>query len=393
MFTDILLQGGITPARANPGYIGDTRYNDSGDLRASYLSVEVMYYVQAIKCEIGSTRGEPFTEAIHHWLEVIRLFFESTSKGSSDIQEKVARLNFPAVLVLHFGPYLAIAAAVFGEEPIAELLCCIPLQVHATNDPQIQMGERALAALRVALLSLRDRYSSIADADKRDPRADFPFRDFYVDSDRTRHEFTYEEATDDKRIFRVLEKKTGRPLYVKFTKRYSAEAHQFAHAAGFAPALLAVNKFHDWTVIVMEDTTAEYSNTMWDIKCPKEVEKGKDKNREKKGRGKASKPAVSMEAAQEQVRARLGLLHEEGFVHGDVRDVNVLVRNDDAPANRPDILIVDWDWAGRAGEVVYPRNINRQLARPADALAAEKIKAEHDLWMADRLLERVFSYA
>ena len=104
-------------------------------------------------------------------------------------------------------------------------------------------------------------------------------------------------------------------------------------------------------------------------------------------RWEGSKGHVRAEEAQAQVRAKLELLHQGGFVHGDVRDVNVLVRNEGAPAGSPDILIVDWDWAGRAGEVVYPRNINTQLARPEEALAAEVIKAEHDVWMADRLLD------
>ncbi|KAI0708169.1 hypothetical protein C8T65DRAFT_576351 [Cerioporus squamosus] len=387
-FTNILHEGKITPTRAERGFIGGSKYHDDGDLRISCLNVEVIYYVQEIKREIGTTSGDPFVEAIHYWIENVRSFFDSPSRGA----DRAERLNFPAIIVLHFGPYLAIAAAVYGDDPIVELLCCIPLHVHSTNDAQLEAGERALAALRVALHSLRDRYSKITDG--RGPRADFPFRDFYEVDNLAPQVFKYDRAIDKKRVFRVFH--DGTPLCVKFTKRYSAEAHRLAHNAGFAPALRAVNTVHDWIMIVMEDKTAEYSNTMWDIKHPKEAEQGEDKGREKgKRKRKASdsialprgKPALSLEAAQEQVKNKLGLLHDKGFVHGDVRDVNVLVRNDDARADCPDILIVDWDWAGRAGQVVYPRGINTHLARPADALAAEEIKAEHDVWMADRLLD------
>ena len=217
-----------------------------------------------------------------------------------------------------------------------------------------------------------------------------PFRDFYEDSEGNRHAITYDRHAitydsdiDKKRVFRVFDS-NGKPLCVKFSKRYSKEAHEFAHAAGFAPALLAVNEFLYWIMIVMEDVSATYSNTMWDIKYWKE-EKGKGKEKDSTAPPRA-KPAVSLEAAQQQVRTRLGELHDGGFVHGDVRDINVLVRNDDVPASRPDILIVDWDWAGHAGQVVYPRGINTQVSRPEAALAHEEIKAEHDVWMVEHLL-------
>ncbi|RPD55559.1 hypothetical protein L226DRAFT_614727 [Lentinus tigrinus ALCF2SS1-7] len=361
-FTNILERGNITPVRAKRGFIGASRYHDDGDLRVHCLDVDVIYYVQVIKREIGNTSGDPYVEAIHYWIENVREFFCSRSCENNQVE----RLNFPAVLVLHLGPFLAIAAAVYGDDPIVELLCCIPLHIHDTHDSQLQAGERALAALRVALHSLRDRYSNIVD--ERVPRADFPFRDYYKDSDHNVHSFTYERDIDKKRVFRVIDK-NGTPLCVKFSKR-------------FAPALRAVNKVHDWIMIVMEDKTAQYSNTMWDVKHRKDApEKGKGKGKEK------AKPAVSMEAALEQVRTKLGVLHDGGFVHGDLRDVNVLLRNDDAPADCPDILLIDWDWAGVAGKVVYPRGINTQLRRPDGALAAEEIKAEHDVWMVNNLLE------
>ena len=278
------------------------------------------------------------------------------------------------------GPFISIAAAVYGEDPIVEPLCFIPLHVHETNEAQLRAGERAIAALRVALHSLLERYTSDI-VDGHGPRADFPFRGFYEDSEGNRHAITYDGDIDKKRVFRVFDS-DGTPLRVKFSTRYSKEAHEFAHAAGFTPALLAVNEFYDWIMIVMGDVSAKYSSTMWNIKYRK-AEKGKGKK--EKGRRKESdstaplraRPAVSLEVAQQQVRTRLGVLHDGGFVH------------DDAPASRPDVLLVDWDWAGRTGQVVYPRGINTQLSRPEGALAYEEIEAEHDACMAEDLLQRL----
>ena len=83
-------------------------------------------------------------------------------------------------------------------------------------------------------------------------------------------------------------------------------------------------------------------------------------------------------------------LHGAGFVHGDVRDVNVLIRNDGAPAGCADVLVVDWDWAGREGEAKYPLGINTRLSRPEGVFPAMEIKAEHDVWMAEHLVDSVY---
>ncbi|RPD55077.1 hypothetical protein L227DRAFT_475335, partial [Lentinus tigrinus ALCF2SS1-6] len=191
--TEVLFEGKITPALARRRFIGNTSYHDDGDLRASCLGVDVIYYVQEVRCEVASAKSEPFFEAIHYWIENVRHFLDK--RGSQD-RENVEKLNFPAVIVLHCGPYVGIAAAVYGDNPSAELLCCIPLQVHSTNDAQLEAGERAIAALRVAIHDLHRRYSTITDT--RGPRADFPFRTFYKDLNGISHQFTYEEAIDDK---------------------------------------------------------------------------------------------------------------------------------------------------------------------------------------------------
>lgn len=74
-------------------------------------------------------------------------------------------------------------------------------------------------------------------------------------------------------------------------------------------------------------------------------------------------------------------------MHGDVRDVNVLVRGADGSGEK-DVLLVDWDWAGRGAEARYPPRMSREgIDRPEDAEPGERITPEHDLWMVDHLLE------
>ncbi|KAJ4452987.1 hypothetical protein PAPYR_12671 [Paratrimastix pyriformis] len=84
--------------------------------------------------------------------------------------------------------------------------------------------------------------------------------------------------------------------------------------------------------------------------------------------------------------ARLGaaveeLLHAQGLAHGDLRRCNVgLARA--PPTADPWLCVLDYDWAGPAGAVRYPPNINHEIRWPKGALGEAPIKVEHDLhWL------------
>ncbi|KAF8646503.1 hypothetical protein AX16_007180 [Volvariella volvacea WC 439] len=81
-------------------------------------------------------------------------------------------------------------------------------------------------------------------------------------------------------------------------------------------------------------------------------------------------------------------LHSKGFVHGDLRNVNVFVRDDDDTGTSTDFQLLDFDWAGRVGEVRYPINLNRKtVRRPDGAQDGKEITAEHDLQMLEYMFE------
>ena len=88
-----------------------------------------------------------------------------------------------------------------------------------------------------------------------------------------------------------------------------------------------------------------------------------------------------------------GALHDAGFVHGDLRAANVLVRprqtaqpplgGASPPPALPDVSwevrLLDFDWAGAVGTVRYPvtRNPERQWA--SGSAAGGAILPDHDL--------------
>lgn len=68
-------------------------------------------------------------------------------------------------------------------------------------------------------------------------------------------------------------------------------------------------------------------------------------------------------------------------MHGDVRDTNIMLSPDG------EIMLVDFDWAGKAGEIRYPMNVNREdIWRPDGAVDGNLILADHDIAM----LKKVF---
>ncbi|KAH9914680.1 uncharacterized protein B0H18DRAFT_1215836 [Fomitopsis serialis] len=298
-----------------------------------------------IKNEVSAGGGDPYFEAIHYYQEHVCIVLAACERAEITFEDKgdFWKINFPIVLVLHFGPYVDIAVATFADKLNVEHLTSFSVHAHPTNT----QSDAPLRSWATRLL---------------------PFHDYYADAEGHRHEFEYLEALEDKRLFRARTKVDGKPLYVKFSTRYCKEAHRAAFESGFAPKLYAAEKVYDWTMIVMEDKSADYTS-LWDAKY-----------------NKGGKHWTALEHVRAKVRDGLRSLHKQGYVHGDVRDVNVLVRNATAPKTQPAALLVDWDWAGEKSSARYPYRMNLvDVKRPDDARPGEEIKEAHDMWMADRI--------
>ena len=69
-------------------------------------------------------------------------------------------------------------------------------------------------------------------------------------------------------------------------------------------------------------------------------------------------------------------LHAAGFVHGDLREPNVLV------SAGGEVSLIDFSWAGRPGSARYPH-----FMLPDGASDGQAITLEHDHWQLDRLLK------
>lgn len=156
-------------------------------------------------------------------------------------------------------------------------------------------------------------------------------------------------------FFGTLEGNPTAQICIKFTQRYSKEAHLHCAKVGFAPKLRGFEVLPGgWFMIVMDnlvgyDLLADLPNT-------------------------ERLPRSAFEEIETQLRTTL---HARQLVHGDIRDTNIFVNKD-----KTQLMIIDFDWAGVEDVVRYPPYVNySDVQRPKDARDGLPIKAAHDLEM------------
>ena len=95
-------------------------------------------------------------------------------------------------------------------------------------------------------------------------------------------------------------------------------------------------------------------------------------------------PRLSNEERQkikQKLAEKVSSFHDAGFVHGDIRNTNVMVKKDGEG-----FYLIDFDWAGEYPDAKYPMHINREtITRPDGATDGEIITKEHDMTMIDGL--------
>ena len=250
------------------------------------------------------------------------------------------------------------------------------LTIHWTDESGRQAIAANLDAFLKAIPRLEAHYAqltSIAPIPFADPsllnRA-YPYKTSYEDENGQHINFSYRFRIAEKLVFVAEPDKSSDKdldtLCVKFTRRYSEDAHRFLAQLGYAPRLRAVMRLSGgWNMVVMNYSDyTQLCDPMLQIS---------DELRH-----------TIMAKVSEVVQK----LHDAGFVHGDIRPLNILV--DCRTLTSKDgikIHFIDFDWAGRQGEAVYPIRVNRVTVwRPEGASDGKPILVEHDMAMVNSLL-------
>ncbi|KAN0086602.1 hypothetical protein V8E54_000290 [Elaphomyces granulatus] len=127
------------------------------------------------------------------------------------------------------------------------------------------------------------------------------------------------------RLLYIAETSDGQTIVVKFVRQYCPELYDICAVSDHAPSLLAYQRLPGgWYGVGME-----YVASAIPITLHKEI-------------------SVHFQRWETDLRQLVSQFHGLGFVHGDLRDANIISSDDGC------VKLVDFDWAGKDGQVSYP---------------------------------------
>jgi hypothetical protein len=183
----------------------------------------------------------------------------------------------------------------------------------------------------------------------------------FRDAQGVEHSFTFQRRfSKDGLLFSALDEQS-QEVCVKIVYRpYGEEVHRLLSHEGMAPKLLGVSRIDDGPTAIVMEMLSDSWQTLYTFA--------------------QLNPRWTADGVQVAIRKRLeeivAKLEAGGVVHGDFRVTNIMIK----PGEEELAVLVDFDWAGKAGEVYYPLDRN-QLGIHWPAQVGSAISAGHDRYM------------
>ncbi|KAG8961214.1 hypothetical protein FRC03_005644 [Tulasnella sp. 419] len=162
------------------------------------------------------------------------------------------------------------------------------------------------------------------------------------------------EGNPHRAIFKGRMADSKQEIVVKFVEKYNVSAHRLLASHGLAPKLLHPLdgdplKIGRLQMIVMEFVRGQNAYYV----------------------------QLSNDMLNEVERA-INILHDGGWVFGDLRTPNIMLRN-----RKP--LLIDFDWCAKDNVGTYPRSLNKEIQWHKDVERGGIMKKEHDIFMLKQL--------
>lgn len=257
----------------------------------------------------------------------------------------------PTCLLELVGPNFFISGAVLGKDNIYLDRLAPGLWLVPQHDADMIVIARVLGSLRILFDDLQEYY---CDCSKNGPEVQrFPFfQTFEFQGTERALQYTDEIIMH---VFSATVQGLGEVI-VKFCEKYCLDAHCKLEAKGYAPKLYYYGRVTPrYIVVVMEKVEGERIDSYLEQNSFKEEVLG-------------------------HCESALEVLHSQELCHGDLRIPNMLVRADRK------ICLLDYEWAGIAGEATYPLMMNHvDIEWPDGAVAGGYIQKEHDFYWLQKL--------
>ncbi|KAF5345722.1 hypothetical protein D9757_014963 [Collybiopsis confluens] len=306
------------------------------------------------KGELG-TSGDPVTQVAFSYLTYWKCF------GQTELRNACC---CPSFLISLAGPWITISGAIFAESVVVQRLTDLICLENGRDqdDEKVFAVARVFRALVWAVSDLKDWYIN--------HRADltpgtrslslpeerfFPLANSYTAADGITVSFKYlnwlKAPSPTCRVFLAVRSDNEEKVVVKFVERYGEIAHKQLAKAGLAPKLLYCGS-------IWKETTQQLGMGKRKMVVMEYIE------------GKHPHGGVS-DSVRDAIANTIQGLHQNGLVHGDIRLPNIIIQDSDQSNPNLDeakrVRILDFDWAGKDGEVRYPLGLVMD-GRPVDAV-------------------------
>ncbi|KAI5992796.1 hypothetical protein EDD15DRAFT_2167901 [Pisolithus albus] len=336
-----------------------------GRTECAYLAV----VVYEAKNEFGDGTWDPSAQGA---ISYLRIFCQDNNRNLR------LRTCCPAFIIVHAGPWLTILGGVITSKCIVQPLTDgVWVPTHSTHDDDHYLRiARIFYVLRESIELLQLSYER--KTEPYDPLRYAPHPRFFpsinvFSEGGVEVEFEYKEPLEDDDTCVTYRAQTvgtyPNNIIVKFVTSYGADAHQTMADAGFAPKLRYFGP-------IGTGATATWYGKLKMVVMDY-VEGLTLSDALERGEVPADFPT--------HLREAIAYLHDAGFVLGDLREPNIMV----TPGDKATVQLIDFDWAGKDGEVVYPVSISSDVQWPTGVADLMPIKREHDLSNLARIVTRI----
>ncbi|KAI6096220.1 glycosyltransferase family 20-domain-containing protein [Pisolithus sp. B1] len=332
-----------------------------GVVLGSHGRTECMYLVVVEeKRELGDGSSDPSTQGAFSYL---RIFCQPTN------HTLLLKTCCPAFIIAHAGPWLTILGGVITSKCIIQQLPnFLWVPIHSTHDDDQWLHiAHVFHVLQESVGCLQSWYENNREA-LYDPSCPIPHPQFFPSINMfleggVEVPFQYQQPLefDNTCVTYLAETKEiyPRKMVVKFITTYGVDAHKMLADAGFT------SKLHYFGPIGTDENIVLFSELRMVVMDYIEGLMLSD----------ALKQHKVPPSFVTHLRQAIAQLHDAGLVFGDLRAPNIMV----TPNNKVTVQLIDFDWAGKDGEVVYPVSISSQINWPTGIEGLMPIERQHDL--------------
>ena len=253
---------------------------------------------------------------------------------------------------------MCISGGIFVSQTLVQTLTNY---VHLNDNParptQLDIVAKIFTSLKLALSSLVAFYDSVPLSATDNADCGLPcYRSYDLTSSKPGFRYLGPLMEDKATLFAAMTMDRSENLVVQFTDRYNEAAHRLLATRNLAPKLFGpVSCGGTLKCIIMAKIEGE---TLLHYAGP-----------------------ISFVSAD--VKQAVQLLHDNGFVFGDLRSPNIIVYKSDGEAHA---MFVDFDWCGKHGEDRYPPRLNDlEIVWLNGVVRGGLMYKKHDLEMIKRL--------